>query len=131
MTAQVTTPNPRRNPGDEMLTLQEAFIRLRVPEGTLRYWRHLGCGPRSFRSAATSATGAPTSSSGSPSRPTGIAATDSYWGGSPRGDLSSPQKVRRMVDVDHWCSTHIRRSGRVSVRCQPQPFRRVPFTNYR
>ena len=22
---------------------------LRVPEGTLRYWRHLGCGPRSFK----------------------------------------------------------------------------------
>ena len=43
MTAQPTTPNPRRNPGDEMLTLQEACAFLRVPEGTLRYWRHLGC----------------------------------------------------------------------------------------
>ena len=49
MTAQTTTPNPRRNPGDEMLTLQEACAVLRVPEGTLRYWRHLGCGPRSFK----------------------------------------------------------------------------------
>jgi hypothetical protein len=49
MTAQPTNPNPRRNPGDEMLTLQEACAFLRVPEGTLRYWRHLGCGPRSFK----------------------------------------------------------------------------------
>ncbi|EON25703.1 hypothetical protein CF8_0153 [Nocardioides sp. CF8] len=49
MTAQPTIPNPRRNPGDEMLTLQEACAFLRVPEGTLRYWRHLGCGPRSFK----------------------------------------------------------------------------------
>jgi hypothetical protein len=49
MTAQPTNPNPRRNPGDEMLTLQEACAFLRVPEGTLRYWRHLGTGPRSFK----------------------------------------------------------------------------------
>ena len=53
MTAQPTTPtqgrDPRRNPGDEMLTLQEACRFLRVPEGTLRYWRHLGAGPRSFK----------------------------------------------------------------------------------
>ncbi len=40
---------PTRNPGDEMLTLQETCRFLRVPEGTLRYWRHLGCGPRSFK----------------------------------------------------------------------------------
>ena len=33
----------------EMLTLQEACRYLRVPEGTLRYWRHLGTGPRSFK----------------------------------------------------------------------------------
>ena len=32
-----------------MLTLQEACAFLRVPEGTLRYWRHLGAGPRSFK----------------------------------------------------------------------------------
>ncbi|GAA4726059.1 hypothetical protein GCM10023350_05980 [Nocardioides endophyticus] len=32
-----------------MLTLQEACAFLRVPEGTLRYWRHLGFGPRSFK----------------------------------------------------------------------------------
>ena len=39
----------RRNLGDEMLSLQEAAQLLRVPEGTLRYWRHLGSGPRSFK----------------------------------------------------------------------------------
>lgn len=35
--------------GDQMLTLKEASRLLRVPEGTLRYWRHLSAGPRSFR----------------------------------------------------------------------------------
>ncbi|MFT3871529.1 MAG: helix-turn-helix domain-containing protein [Nocardioides sp.] len=34
------------HPGDEMLTLAEL---LRVPVATLRYWRHLGAGPHSFR----------------------------------------------------------------------------------
>ena len=53
MTASPIDPNeyrrPARNPVDEMLTLREARTFLRVPEGTLRYWRHLGCGPRSFK----------------------------------------------------------------------------------
>ncbi|HET7041790.1 MAG TPA: helix-turn-helix domain-containing protein, partial [Gemmatimonadales bacterium] len=35
--------------GDEMLTLKEVAALLRVPEATLRYWRHLGTGPRGFR----------------------------------------------------------------------------------
>lgn len=39
----------RRNLGDEMLSLQEAATFLRVPDGTLRYWRHFGSGPRSFK----------------------------------------------------------------------------------
>ena len=47
MTASPINPDenrrPATNPGDEMLTLQEACAFLRVPEGTLRYWRHLGC----------------------------------------------------------------------------------------
>lgn len=34
---------------DEMLTFDEACALLRVSEGTLRYWRHLGVGPRSFK----------------------------------------------------------------------------------
>jgi hypothetical protein len=53
MTASPTGPNDNRRPtmhlGDEMLTLQEACAFLREPEGTLRYWRHLGTGPRSFK----------------------------------------------------------------------------------
>ena len=49
MTAQASAPRSRQNPGDVMLTLQEACRFLRVAEGTLRYWRHLGCGPRSFK----------------------------------------------------------------------------------
>ena len=44
-----THPRQSTSPGDEMLTLQEACAYLRVPEGTLRYWRHLGSGPRSFK----------------------------------------------------------------------------------
>jgi excisionase family DNA binding protein len=40
---------PERERGIELLTLQEACDLLRVPEGTLRYWRHLGTGPRSFK----------------------------------------------------------------------------------
>jgi hypothetical protein len=51
MTASPINPDknrrPIKNPGDEMLTLREACRFLRVPEGTLRYWRHLG--PRSFK----------------------------------------------------------------------------------
>jgi hypothetical protein len=54
MTTAPSTPGaPRRHsltdPGDQMLTLAEACAFLRVPEGTLRYWRHLGAGPRSFK----------------------------------------------------------------------------------
>lgn len=33
----------------ELLTLTEAAALLRAPIATLRYWRHLGIGPRSFR----------------------------------------------------------------------------------
>jgi predicted DNA-binding transcriptional regulator AlpA len=33
----------------ELLTLPEAAELLRAPVATLRYWRHLGTGPRSFR----------------------------------------------------------------------------------
>jgi excisionase family DNA binding protein len=55
MTAQPTQPTQTsvsdlgRSLGDEMLTLQEACAYLRIPEGTLRYWRHTGAGPRSFK----------------------------------------------------------------------------------
>lgn len=52
MTAHPINPaenNPAKNRTDQMLTLQEACRLLRVPEGTLRYWRYLGAGPRSFK----------------------------------------------------------------------------------
>ena len=39
--------NPSRDP--ELLTIAEAAELLRAPVATLRYWRHLGTGPRSFR----------------------------------------------------------------------------------
>ena len=43
-----TTPaTPHAN--DELLTLPEVADLVRVPVATLRYWRHLGCGPRSFK----------------------------------------------------------------------------------
>ena len=48
----MTTPLPEPGlPGDndEMMTLKEVVALLRVPEATLRYWRHLGAGPRSFK----------------------------------------------------------------------------------
>ena len=34
---------------DELLTITEVADILRVPVATLRYWRHLGTGPASFR----------------------------------------------------------------------------------
>jgi len=34
---------------DELMTMKEVAALVRVPEATLRYWRHLGKGPRGFR----------------------------------------------------------------------------------
>ena len=34
---------------DDLLSLDEAAALLRTPVATLRYWRYLGTGPRSFR----------------------------------------------------------------------------------
>lgn len=34
---------------DELLTITEVAAIVRVPEATLRYWRHLRTGPHSFR----------------------------------------------------------------------------------
>ena len=34
---------------DELMTIKEVATLVRVPEATLRYWRHLGKGPHSFR----------------------------------------------------------------------------------
>ena len=47
-----TTPEtPHAN--DELLTMAEVSDLIRVPVATLRYWRHLGCGPRSFKVGRT------------------------------------------------------------------------------
>ena len=37
------------DPASELLTIAEAAELLRAPVATLRYWRHLGTGPHSFR----------------------------------------------------------------------------------
>jgi excisionase family DNA binding protein len=34
---------------DELLSVAEAAAILRAPVATLRYWRHLGTGPHSFK----------------------------------------------------------------------------------
>ena len=43
----MTQPTTAREP--ELLTITEAAELVRAPVATLRYWRHLGTGPRSFR----------------------------------------------------------------------------------
>ena len=48
ITQQVeSSDTPHAN--DELLTMKEVANVVRVPVATLRYWRHLGSGPRSFR----------------------------------------------------------------------------------
>ena len=42
-------PTNRADANDELLTINEVAEMLRVPVGTLRYWRHLGAGPHSFK----------------------------------------------------------------------------------
>ena len=42
-------PDHTADPQPELLTITEAAEILRTPVATLRYWRHLGTGPRSFR----------------------------------------------------------------------------------
>ena len=39
----------RPTDNDELLTIAEVAAIVRAPVATLRYWRHLGTGPRSFR----------------------------------------------------------------------------------
>jgi excisionase family DNA binding protein len=42
-------PDHTVNSERDLLTITEAAELLRAPVATLRYWRHLGTGPRSFR----------------------------------------------------------------------------------
>lgn len=37
------------NEPDDLLTTAEVALILRAPDSTVRYWRHLGTGPKSFR----------------------------------------------------------------------------------
>jgi len=55
MTATNHRPTPPETPhaNDELLTLPEVADLVRVPVATLRYWRHLGSGPQSFRIGRT------------------------------------------------------------------------------
>ena len=46
---QQSHPNDPPPVGDELLTIGEVAAIVRAPLATLRYWRHLGTGPRSFR----------------------------------------------------------------------------------
>lgn len=41
--------NIRTSANDELLTISEVAAIVRAPVATVRYWRHLGTGPRSFR----------------------------------------------------------------------------------
>ena len=42
-------PEPTADRPADLLTISEAAELLRAPVATLRYWRHLGSGPHSFR----------------------------------------------------------------------------------
>jgi excisionase family DNA binding protein len=48
-TALAEDGNRDNHEGDDMLSIDEAAEFLRVPVATLRYWRHIGEGPFSFR----------------------------------------------------------------------------------
>ncbi len=47
--SQQVTPPQDPHAGDKLLTIAEVAHIVRVPVATLRYWRHLGTGPHSFR----------------------------------------------------------------------------------
>ena len=49
MTNAQSSPLPEIPHANELMTIQEAAALLRLPVATLRYWRHLGTGPRSFK----------------------------------------------------------------------------------
>ena len=49
MSHQTPSRQHPTEPVPELLTITEAAELLRAPVATLRYWRHLGTGPRSFR----------------------------------------------------------------------------------
>lgn len=42
------SPQPAR-PLDELMTCAEVASFIRIPSATLRYWRYIGIGPKSFK----------------------------------------------------------------------------------
>jgi predicted DNA-binding transcriptional regulator AlpA len=53
MNTALAVNDPAPDGHDELMTLKEVAAFLRVPEATLRYWRHIGTGPRGFRLGRT------------------------------------------------------------------------------
>ena len=49
MTTAHTAGPGTRHARDDLLSLSEVADLVRVPVATLRYWRHLGTGPHSFK----------------------------------------------------------------------------------
>ena len=49
MTSTRPTATDTPHAGDDLLSMAEVADLVRVPVATLRYWRHLGSGPHSFR----------------------------------------------------------------------------------
>jgi predicted DNA-binding transcriptional regulator AlpA len=49
MTSANPTATDTPHAGDDLLSMAEVADLVRVPVATLRYWRHLGTGPHSFR----------------------------------------------------------------------------------
>ena len=49
MTSANPTTTDTPHAGDDLLSMAEVADLVRVPVATLRYWRHLGTGPHSFR----------------------------------------------------------------------------------
>jgi DNA-binding transcriptional MerR regulator len=47
MSTSRTVETPHEH--DELMSITEVADTIRVPVATLRYWRHLGSGPQSFR----------------------------------------------------------------------------------
>jgi predicted DNA-binding transcriptional regulator AlpA len=45
----IDSTDQRPTDNADLLTIAEAAAIVRAPVATLRYWRHLGTGPRSFR----------------------------------------------------------------------------------
>jgi hypothetical protein len=75
-TQRATVPDTTRA-DDELLTMQEVADIVRVPVATLRYWRHLGTGPRSFRIGRSVRDWRRRSSAGSTTRPMATARASS------------------------------------------------------